>query len=38
MNKALDLLWDNAKVTDEDADAKPEAKAGDGEAAAPAEA
>ena len=37
-NKALDLLWDNAKVTDEDADAKPEAKAGDGEAAAPAEA
>ena len=38
MNKALDLLWDNAKVTDEDADAKPEAKAGDDEAAAPAEA
>ena len=38
MNKALDLLWYNAKVTDEDADAKPEAKAGDDEAAAPAEA
>ena len=36
MNKALDLLWDNAKVTDEDADAKSEA-ADDG-AAAPAQA